>query len=296
MSETNTKIEQNPSSCDSNCAACGTAGCASRQGGEGEQDWSFKTQADSHIKHVIGVVSGKGGVGKSMVCALLANSLVAKGYQVGLLDADITGPSQPRAFGVSERLSAAEGGIVPQKTASGMKIVSTNLVLPDEDTPVIWRGGIITQMVHQFFSEVIWGELDYLVVDMPPGTGDVPLTVFQSFPIDGIVVVTAPQDLVQMIVAKAINMAKGMDIPVLGLVENMARYVCPDCGASHAIFGESKLAALAKHFQIDVSCQLPIMPELAAKMDRGQIAEADLPEIDLFCQQVLDKIKSDTLK
>jgi Mrp family chromosome partitioning ATPase len=280
---------QDPASCDSQCSSCGTEGCPSRTGAP--VDPHFKLQADSTIKHIIAVVSGKGGVGKSLVTSLLTESLIRRGNKVGLLDADVTGPSQPRAFGLHEHLRANQAGIVPGMASNGLAIVSTNLILDQENSPVIWRGGMISNMVHEFFSEVVWGELDYLIVDMPPGTGDVPLTVFQSFPIDGVVCVTAPQDLVSMIVGKAIKMAETMQVPVLGLVENMSGYICPDCGKRHDIFGPSRLGELAQEFSIDLTCALPIMPELAGKMDNGTIAEAELPDMEAFVDGLLKKVE-----
>jgi Mrp family chromosome partitioning ATPase len=225
-----------------------------------------------------------------MVTSLLATALVKAGNKVGILDADITGPSIARAFGVDGKLHAEKDGIVPQEAANGMKLVSTNLVLPDETTPVLWRGTIISGLVKQFFSEVIWGDLDYLLIDMPPGTGDVPLTVYQSLPIDGIVVVTAPQALVEMIVGKAINMAHEMDIPVLGIVENMSYYVCPDCGSKHAIFGESNISELAKQYDIKLTAQLPINPAVAQRMDKGEMGDASIDELADFVSGVVASV------
>jgi Mrp family chromosome partitioning ATPase len=257
-------------SCDKACSSC-SVDCASRTSGNAPDPLAtLSPHPSAHIKHVIAVVSGKGGVGKSLVTSLLATSLHKAGYQVGVLDADITGPSIPHAFGISGNLSATAEGIVPSETAEGIRVVSTNLVLPAETTPVLWRGTIISNLVRQFFSEVLWGELDFLLIDMPPGTGDVPLTVYQSLPIDGIVIVTAPQDLVGMIVGKAINMAGMMEVPVLGIIENMAYFECPDCKSTHRVFGTSDIEALAKSYDIDLVGQLPLLPGFAAQMDGGR--------------------------
>jgi len=225
----------------------------------------------SSVKRVIAVVSGKGGVGKSTVTASLAAAMAKKGRKVAILDADITGPSIPTAFGVHQRATGGDDGIDPAVTAGGIKLMSLNLLSANETDPVIWRGPIIAGVVTQFWQEVIWGDVDYMFVDMPPGTGDVPLTVFQSLPVDGVVVVTSPQDLVSMIVSKAVNMAKMMDIPVLGLVENYSYFQCPDCGKRHAIFGESRIEQVAAELDIPVLAKLPIDPALAAAFDAGQI-------------------------
>jgi Mrp family chromosome partitioning ATPase len=269
--------------CDNACAAC-SSDCATRAE---DFDPHIKTNDQSQIKHTIAVVSGKGGVGKSLVTALLATALNARGYKVGILDADITGPSIPKAFGVTEKLSANVHGIVPATSADGIKVVSTNLILPDDTTPVIWRGSVISNLVRQFFAEVNWGELDYLLIDMPPGTGDVPLTVYQSIPIDGVVVVTAPQDLVAMIVGKAVNMAALMEVPVLGLVENLSYFVCPDCGKQHQIFGPSRLQELAETYDIALTAQLPIDPALAQAMDAGQAGSLDPKLLATFVQELV---------
>ena len=237
------------------------------------------------------MVSGKGGVGKSLVTSLLASVLQKNGNKVGILDADITGPSIPRAFGIEEKLRANESGIIPSVSVSGIKIVSTNLILPDDTTPVIWRGSIISNMVRQFFSEVNWGELDYLLIDMPPGTGDVPLTVYQSLPIDGVVIVTAPQTLVSMIVGKAINMAGTMEIPVLGLVENMSYFECPGCAERHALFGPSSVEALAQEYAIGLTATLPLSPYFASKMDAGAADALDTAPLEAFARALARKIE-----
>lgn len=224
----------------------------------------------STIKNVVGVVSGKGGVGKSFVTAMLAVLMNRKGYKVGILDADITGPSIPKMFGITNKAQGSELGIIPESTENNMKIMSVNLLLDKEDSPVIWRGPILANTVKQFWTEVVWEDLDYLFIDMPPGTGDVPLTVFQSIPLDGIVIVTSPQDLVSMIVKKAYNMAKMMKIPVLGLVENMSYVKCPECGKEINIFGESKLEDIANETGIDILGRIPIDPAIAQLVDEGK--------------------------
>lgn len=235
--------------------------------------------AFSDIKKVIGIVSGKGGVGKSMVTASLANRLAAMGYRVGILDADITGPSIPKMYGLTGPAAADDQGIYPVLTENDIKVISINLMMPDAEAPVIWRGPIIAGMVKQFWSDVIWGELDVLLVDMPPGTGDVPLTVFQSLPVDGIVIVSSPQDLVKLIVKKAYNMAKTMKIPVLGIVENYSYLKCPDCGKEIAVFGESHIEEIAKELGTEVLGKMPIDPEFARMAD-GSFSEASNPYVD----------------
>ena len=227
----------------------------------------------SNIKKVIAVVSGKGGVGKSAVTCTLAAAMAARGKKVGILDADITGPSVPRAFGISRRAEGSELGIYPAVTDGGIELMSLNLLIERETDPVVWRGPVIAGAVEQLWTDGIWGDLDYLFVDMPPGTGDVPLTVFQSLPVDGVIVVTAPQTLVGMIVTKAVRMAEMMDIPVLGLVENYSYYKCPDCGREHAIFVESGIEKLAESLGLKVRARLPIDPGVAAACDAGKIEE-----------------------
>ena len=227
----------------------------------------------SNISHVIGVVSGKGGVGKSLVTASLANSLAVQGFEVGILDGDITGPSIPRMYGLTGPADSDDNGIYPLQAVNGVRVMSTNLLLPNEEEPVVWRGPVIGNMVKQFWTDVIWGQVDYLLVDMPPGTGDVPLTVFQSLPVDGVVVVTSPQDLVKMIVAKAVHMAEMMDIPVLGIVENYSYMQCPHCGEKLYPFGESHLDEVAASFHLPVLGRIPMEPSYAAAADEGRFAE-----------------------
>ncbi|MFA9376629.1 MAG: P-loop NTPase [Lachnotalea sp.] len=224
----------------------------------------------SSVKHVIGVASGKGGVGKSFVTAMLAVLMNRKGYKVGILDADITGPSIPKMFGVTKKAQGSEFGVIPEKTADNIKLMSVNLLLEQEDAPVIWRGPILANTVKQFWTDVVWEDVDYLFIDMPPGTGDVPLTVFQSIPLEGVIIVTSPQDLVSLIVKKAVNMAKQMNIPVLGLVENMSFVKCPDCGKEIQLFGESKLGAISKEIGIDILGRIPIDPLIVELVDKGE--------------------------
>ena len=256
--------------CGGNCSSCGEA-CSERK----PESLQAQPNPKSKIGKVIAVVSGKGGVGKSTVSAMLATAMQRTGRRAGVLDADITGPSIPKAFGVSECASADEEGIYPAVTESGIQIMSVNLLLEHEDDPVLWRGPIIAGAVKQFWTDVVWENVDYLFVDMPPGTGDVPLTVFQSLPVDGIVVVTTPQDLVSMIVTKAVKMAEMMHIPVLGLVENYSYFRCPDCGKEHAIFGESHIERVAADLGLKVLARLPIDPAVAAACDAGRIEELD---------------------
>lgn len=253
--------------CTHNCETCG-ADCSSRQ----ESGSMLETpNAQSHIKKIIAVVSGKGGVGKSLVTSLLAVNAQRAGYQAAILDADITGPSIPKSFGIRDKALGTDFGILPNKTSSGIEIMSTNLMLETDTTPVVWRGPVIAGAVKQFYTDVIWNDVDFMFVDMPPGTGDVPLTVFQSLPVDGIIVVTSPQELVSMIVEKAVNMAGMMNIPVLALVENMSYFECPHCGEKTYIFGESKVEETAnKHF-IPMTAKLPMNTKLAAAADAGMI-------------------------
>lgn len=240
----------------------------------------------SNVKHVIGVVSGKGGVGKSFVTASLANQMAEKGYKVGILDADITGPSIPKMYGVHGPAQANDQGILPMVTKNDVKIMSVNLLLPNEEEPVIWRGPVLANMVKQFWTDVVWGELDYLFVDMPPGTGDVPLTVFQSLPVDGIVIVSSPQDLVKMIVMKAWNMAQKMNIEVLGVVENYSYLVCPDCGKEIKIFGESNIEQIAAEVGMEVLGKMPINPLFAEAADKGCFHAVDNEYIEKATEKI----------
>ena len=255
------------SDCTHDCSSCGSD-CSARQEPESLLQ---KPHALSHITKVIAVASGKGGVGKSTVTCALAAAMARQGKAVGILDADITGPSIPKAFGIHTRAEGSDIGLFPAQTAGGIRLMSLNLLTENETDPMVWRGPMIAGLVSQFWTDVVWGDLDYLFVDMPPGTGDVPLTVFQSLPVDGVVVVTSPQDLVSMIVTKAVNMANLMNIPVLGLVENYSFYRCPDCGGEHPIFGESHIDALAANLGVPVLARLPIDPAIARAMDEGAI-------------------------
>lgn len=262
--------------CNHNCEGC-QADC-----GSCKADFKQPANKYSHIKKVIGVVSGKGGVGKSLVTCLLAAGCAKAGLKVGVLDADITGPSVPKSFGVHSRAMQDGECLLPAVTDGGIKLMSINLLLESESAPVVWRGPVISGVINQFWSDVRWGELDYLFVDMPPGTGDVALTVFQGLPVDGIVIVTTPQDLVQMIVEKAFNMAKMMKVPVLGLVENMSAYVCPDCGKSHPLFGTSKVEETAAALGVPVLAKLPLDPAVNALVDAGRVEDVQRPELQDF--------------
>ncbi len=253
--------------CSHDCSSCG-ANCASRKPGEMPKD---KPHLLSRIKHVIGVVSGKGGVGKSLVTGLLASEMTRRGFSCGVLDADITGPSVPKMFGIHERATGDQDGIYPVRSEGGVQVMSLNLLLENETDPVIWRGSLITGTVKQFWTDVVWKDVDYLFIDMPPGTGDVTLTVFQSLPVDGIVIVSTPQDLVKMIVGKAVKMAQMMNVPVLGLVENMSYLKCTDCGKELPVFGKSRAAELGKEFNISPVTRLPLNPSVAAAVDDGRI-------------------------
>ncbi len=253
--------------CTSDCASCGES-CSSRQS---IQDMREPCNPMASVHRVVGVVSGKGGVGKSMVTACLAVAMAKKGFRVGILDADITGPSIPKSFGIHERAVGSEVGILPAVTPGHIAVMSLNLLTQEETDPVIWRGPVIAGVVKQFWTDVLWGDLDYLFVDLPPGTGDVPLTVFQTLPVDGIVVVTSPQELVSLIVTKAVKMAQMMEIPVLGLVENFSSYKCPGCGEIHPLFGPSHLEETARANNVAVLAKLPLDPTLAAACDAGEI-------------------------
>ncbi|MBO5571568.1 MAG: Mrp/NBP35 family ATP-binding protein [Ruminococcus sp.] len=255
-------------SCSPNdCAGCPSAGnCSSKP-----QSLLEEPNKMSSIGKVIGVVSGKGGVGKTLVSSMLSVAMQRMGKNVGVLDADITGPSIPKAFGIHGKADACEFGIIPAKSKMGLDIMSINLLLENESDPVVWRGPVIAGVVKQFWTDVIWKDIDYLFVDMPPGTGDVPLTVFQSLPVDGIVIVTSPQELVSMIVEKAVKMAKLMNIPIIGIIENMSYFECPDCGKKHSIYGESHIEEIAAQYDIPVLAKLPIDPSLAKHCDQGTI-------------------------
>jgi len=272
------------SECTHNCSTC-SSNCGSRQE---PVDLHKPCNELSKIGKVIAVVSGKGGVGKSTVTCSLAAAMAARGKKVGVLDADITGPSVPKAFGIHHRAEGSELGIYPCESEGGIKVMSLNLLTERETDPVVWRGPVIAGAVEQFWTDVIWGELDYLFVDMPPGTGDVPLTVFQSLPVDGVVIVTAPQTLVGMIVTKAVKMAEMMNIPVLGLVENYSFFKCPDCGKEHPIFGESTVDILGAQQNLPVLAKLPLDSALARAVDEGKV-EAYQPNPLAGVAELLDK-------
>lgn len=269
--------QQMSDNCTHHCETCGKE-CADRTA----ESFLAKPHESSRIKKVVGIVSGKGGVGKSLVTSMLAVASRRNGYRTAILDADITGPSIPRVFGIREQVTGTEEGLYPAESGSGIKVMSLNLLTENESDPVVWRGPVIAGAVKQFWTDVMWGDVDYMFIDMPPGTGDVPLTVFQSIPVDGIVIVTSPQELVGMIVEKAVRMAEMMKIPVWGLVENMSSVVCPDCGKEIAIFGESRLEATAAKYGIGNTVSLPLDPHLAALCDAGKIEELRESRLDAF--------------
>ena len=271
------------SSCSGNCSSCGSTSCGDRTA----ESLLANLNPHSSVKKVIAVVSGKGGVGKSTVTSLLATAMSRQGKRVGVLDADITGPSAPTAFGVTECQGATEDGLYPAMSKGGIQVMSINLLLDDPESPVVWRGPVIAGAVKQFWTDVIWEDVDYMFVDMPPGTGDVPLTVFQSLPVDGIVIVTSPQDLVSMIVAQAVKMAEMMHIPVLGFVENYAYLECPDCGKKINVFGESHLDEVAAKFGLPVLARLPIDPKVAEACDNGAVESLNTDAVAPVIEAVL---------
>ena len=268
------------SDCTHDCSSC-SANCSDRK--PTKEDFLKPMNKYSNIKKVIGVVSGKGGVGKSLVTCMLAAKCAKAGLKVGVLDADITGPSVPKSFGIKTRAMQDDECLLPT-VADGVKVMSINLLLEDENSPVVWRGPVISGVIEQFWSDVRWGELVYLFVDMRPGKGDVALTVFQSLPVDGVIIVSTPQDLVKMIVSKAVNMANMMDVPVLGIVENMSYFECPDCGKRHAVFGDSKVDETAEEFGVPVLAKLPINPAVNRLVDAGRIFDAPDNELDEFVE------------
>ena len=276
--------EEQQGGCDSqSCASCAHAGsCPSKK-----VDFREPANPHSHVKKVIGVVSGKGGVGKSLVTASLARQAIAQGYTAGILDADITGPSIPKMYGVHGNAMGSEDGMLPREAKDGTKIMSVNLLLENESDPVIWRGPVIAGVVKQFWTDVMWGDLDFLFVDMPPGTGDVPLTVFQSLPVDGVVIVTSPQDLVQMIVKKAYTMAERMNIPVLGIVENYSYLECPDCGKKIEVFGKSHIDEIAQNLGVEVLGKIPIDPKIAEVVEEERFYEAAVDYLEDITEKLL---------
>lgn len=274
------------SECTHDCSSCG-ANCESRQG---PQSLIEPLNAQSSVKKVIGVVSGKGGVGKSLVTGMLATLFSKKGYKTAVMDADITGPSIPKMFGINGRAKGTQEGILPAESKGGIEIMSVNLLLENPSDPVIWRGPVIAGVVKQFWTDVIWGDVDYMFVDMPPGTGDVPLTVFQSIPLDGIVIVSSPQDLVAMIVNKAVSMANMMNIPIVGVVENMSYVECPDCGKKIYLYGESHIDKVCADNHIPLLGQIPIAPSITASCDSGKIEDENCSYLD-YAVEVISNLK-----
>lgn len=286
MSEENKDglVQEDPNNCSHNCSGCGSK-CPNRI-------QKYTLNKNSTIKHTIGIVSGKGGVGKSLVTSLLASSFAKHNKAVAILDADITGPSMGKVFGINDKAVGNEQGIYPATTGSGIQLISTNMLLENDETPVVWRGPVITGLVQQFYSDVIWQDVDYMFIDMPPGTGDVPLTVFQSIPLDGIIIVTSPQDLVSMVVMKAINMAIQMNIPILGLVENMSYFDCEDCGHRNYPFGQGHGQQIAAGLNIPYFIQLPIDPSFAKLADMGNIEFAKNEDIDNLCLDLINNLEN----
>lgn len=273
--------------CTHDCSTCGES-CSSRTE---PQDLHESLNKLSSVKKVIGVISGKGGVGKSLVTSTLAVSMNRRGYKTAVLDADITGPSIPKAFNIHSRAMGNDDGIFPVTTETGIDLMSINLLLKNETDPVIWRGSLISGTVKQFWTDVIWENEDFMFVDMPPGTGDVALTVFQSIPIDGIVIVTSPQDLVSMIVAKAVKMAQMMNVPILGIVENMSYFMCTECGKKHYIYGESKIDEIAAEYNTKVLAKIPIDPEIASLVDQGKVEMYNADFMDVAADEIEKLIK-----
>ncbi len=276
--------------CNQSCSSC-AEDCAERK--EERTDFSAKPHELSSIKRVIGIVSGKGGVGKSLVTSMLAVAMKRRGYHTAILDADVTGPSIPKAFGLKEKATGSEFGLFPVKTKTGIDIMSINLLLENETDPVVWRGPIIAGTVKQFWTDVIWSGVDFMFIDMPPGTGDVPLTVFQSIPVDGLIIVTSPQELVSMIVAKAVKMAEIMNIPIIGLVENMSYFRCPDNGKDYQIFGDSHIDEIAAQHNLEVLAKLPIDPQISAACDQGRIEFLDGDWLDSVAKLLAEMIGKD---
>lgn len=269
--------------CNQNCGSC-SDDCDERK--DEKPDFSAELNEFSSVKKVIGIVSGKGGVGKSLVTSMLAAAMNRRGHATAILDADITGPSIPKAFGIKEKAKGSDDGIFPVVTPNGIRIMSINLLLENESDPVLWRGLILASTVKQFWTDVIWSDVDFMFIDMPPGTGDVALTVFQSIPVDGIIIVTSPQELVSMIVSKAVNMANMMNVPIIGLIENMSYFECADCGKQHRIFGDSHVDAIAKKYHLDVLARLPVDPRIAAACDEGLIEHFVVDWLDSVAEKL----------
>lgn len=280
---------------DNNCAACGESGCADRTEEQSiPEPQKAQLNGMSSVDNVIAVVSGKGGVGKSLVTALMSVIMRRRGYRTAIMDADVTGPSIPRTFRVTEKAEANDMMIFPVETKTGIQLMSINLLLDDETEPVLWRGPVISGVVRQFWTDVLWDNIDYMFVDMPPGTGDVPLTVFQSLPIKGVIVVASPQELVGMIVEKAVNMAKMMNVPVLGIIENMSYFECPNCHQKHEIFGQSHVKEIAEKFEIPNVARIPVDPKLSAGVDAGMIELFSGDWLDDFADKLELQMKEDT--
>ncbi|MGI6054495.1 MAG: P-loop NTPase [Clostridium sp.] len=275
-------MSEKSETCNHNCSSCGET-CSSRT----QESFLEALNPQSSVKKVIGVVSGKGGVGKSLVTSLMACKMRARNNRVGILDADITGPSIPKAFGLHGTVGVtADQLMIPSVSSTGIEVLSSNLILENETDPVIWRGPIVGGVIKQFWGEALWNNIDYMFVDMPPGTGDVPLTVFQSLPLNGILIVTSPQELVSMIVAKAVNMAKKMNIPIIGLIENMSYLECPDCGRKISVFGESRIEETAAQYGIPVLARIPIDPKIAGSVDAGTVESVEAPWLDAAADAV----------
>jgi len=286
-------MAENPNTegCTHDCSTCG-ADCPSKSaGGNAKESFLEKPNQMANIKKVVAVVSGKGGVGKSLITSMLAILTARNGQNAAVLDADVTGPSIPKIFGASGEITGNEFGMFPLESAGGVRLMSVNFLLEDPAQPVVWRGPVIAGAVKQFWTDVCWGDVDYMYVDMPPGTGDVPLTVFQSLPVDGIIIVTSPQDLVSMIVEKAVNMAKLMNIPILGIIENYSYFVCPDCGKRHNIYGESKVEQTAGEAGIELLAKLPIDPELARLCDSGKLEFMENHYLDEAFGRICEKLE-----
>ena len=271
--------------CSHDCGSC-SADCS-----RSPQSMIEQPNKESRIDKVIGVVSGKGGVGKSMISSMLAVNLQRKGHRTAIMDADVTGPSIPKAFGITQHAVGTDTEIFPVKSKTGIQTMSVNLLLEDSNDPVIWRGPVIAGTVKQFWTDVVWKDVDYMIVDMPPGTGDVPLTVFQSLPVDGIVIVTSPQELVSMIVGKAVRMAKMMNVPILGIIENMSYVECPDCGKHIEVFGKSHLAEVAAVYKLPILGQIPMTPAIAAASDAGDVESLDVDWFDKAIEAIVDATK-----
>ncbi len=282
--------EKTSENCDFECGSC-DSNCSERK--QEKVDFKENPHQLSQIKRVIGIISGKGGVGKSLVTSILAVQTKRRGYNTAILDADITGPSIPKSFGIHEKALGTEEGLFPVKSKGGISVMSLNLLLENETAPVVWRGPIIAGTVKQFWTDIIWGDVDYMFIDLPPGTGDVPLTVFQSIPLDGLVIVASPQELVGMIVEKAINMAKKMNVPVLGLVENMSYIICPDCGKKYNVFGVSHMAKIAQKFDIKNTAKLPLDPKLSELVDAGTIELFEGAWLDKMLDNIITTLEKE---